>query len=144
MMMDIIIPTLLPYLDTSSIACISCTNKDMYMLCYHKLDNLYTSSDVYKSNTVVQLNELSKNIDRDIDDEQQLFDFIIMCYDNWKWLSKEEWRFKLNIPKSSCFNRFLIQRNLKMEHILPTYNISYTHVHRPSKQFAKFHTINFS
>ena len=142
-MMETIISILLPYLDISCIANVSCTNKELYMQCYHNLNNFYHNSDIYKTNTLTQLNELSNYIDAYIGDEQEIFDFVIICYDNWKWLSKEPWRNKLNIPKSSCFNIFLKKRDLKMEHILPTYNISYTHVHRPSKQFAKFHTINF-
>ena len=143
--MNSILPYVLPYLDHKDIAVLSITCSEHYMNFYHCLQNAYDEyikSDTYKKRVIRQLNYETALI-QDMRwstkvSNNKIYEFLLVCYECWTWLSKEPWRSKLKIPTNSVFCNFLKERGIDMNEVLPTFLIQYTHVHRPSKQYSRY------
>ena len=73
----------------------------------------------------------------------KMYDYIIHCYRNWSWISMDEkYKRKLIIPTSKYFEKFLLEKCLKINDILPNYNTNYTHFHHQSKTVSGYKTID--
>jgi hypothetical protein len=147
--MDSIIQFVVPYMDTSDLVNLSFINSRMYVNLHSYVNTLYTKfikSNLFK-NKVISLLNYKANIINDLKfnnsyvnelSNKYMYEYVILCYENWVWLSIDEYKNKLNIPNSSIFTHFMDERKINMKSILPSVKFVYTHIHRPTKQFTYY------
>jgi hypothetical protein len=124
------------------------TNKAFYMFLYKNVKSLYKAyikSDKYRQSVIHTLNYTSRIIDEFRHNNKilsnMIFDYIILCYENWHWLTmNEHYRARLNIPQALHFKAFLNDRQISISDILPNVHVTYTHFHRPTKSFSYYKT----
>ena len=140
------------YINHMDVIHLQMTNKSTYMFLYERVNVLYKNyiqSDAYKERVVKTLNHSSLMIDAFVYTNNKLltnmlFDFIIMCYENWHWLTmNDHYRNKLKLPQAPHFKAFLKERGITIHDILPNVQVTYTHFHRPSKSFSYYKNIGF-
>lgn len=147
--MSVVVKNLGNKMGTIDLVNLQMTNKDLYVALYPIVQakyQTYINSDLFKSRMVKTLNYASYMIDAfDYNNRiltNMMFEYVMTCYDNWHWLSmNDSYRSSLNIPTTPHFERFLRERHLTIDSILPKPQINYTHHHRPTKSFSYFKTI---
>ena len=133
--------------DVNTLSCVWLLNKVTYISLYLDIEyhyNVYINSDKYRYFIINTLNSSAKMINEIMTckiSEIILFDYLIMCYQNWNWLCIEKYKQKLKIPHSHVFFCFLKSRFLTIEHILPSYNIKYIHSYIPEKEFKYYNSL---
>lgn len=141
--MESIATIIAPYMETFDILNLSFTNSGMYVHLYPYVDTLYikfVKSDYFKKKVIDLLNYKANIINQfkyntEISNKY-MYEYLILCYENWIWLSIDEYKKRLSIPKSSLYIHFLSEKKLDMKSVLPDIKFVYTHIHRPTKQFT--------
>ena len=147
--MNIVVNNGLKHIHITDLVNIQMTNKDIYIALYPVVNEKYkeyVGSDLFKSRMVKTLNYYSYMIDAfDYNSRiltNMMFEYVMTCYDNWHWLSmNDSYRSSINLPTTTHFERFLAERNLTIDDILPKARLNYTHHHRPTKTFSYYKTI---
>ena len=137
-------------LDPKDLIHLHMVDKERYMSLYPKVREMYDAylnSDKYRRDTIRDMNKMSNMINqfkwRNKILNNMMYDYIIICYENWSWITLNNFKTKLKWPSSIHFERFLQEHGIKHNDLLPSVEFHYTHHHRPTKQFTYYKTITY-
>jgi hypothetical protein len=124
------------------------TDKSMYITCFPRVQKLYESylkSDKYRRSVIRELNAVGYMINQFQWNskilENKMYDYLIMCYENWAWITLDNYKHELCLPTSAHFTRFMREHGIHIQDLLPAVEFHYTHHHRPTKSFTYYKTI---
>lgn len=111
----------------------------------HELYQQYLKSDKYRLRVLNEMNHLSYMIDQFKWQNKilnnKMYEYVILCYENWSWITLDNHTQQLQVPSSNHFVKFLQEHGIQIHEILPNIEFHYTHHHRPTKSFTYYKTI---
>jgi hypothetical protein len=134
--------------DPKDLVHLQMTNRSLYVTLYPHVERLYSlfvKSDKYRGNVIRELNELAyminqfKWVNKILNNK--MYEYLILCYENWSWITLDNYKQLLIVPNSKHFSRFMQDRGIRMNELLPNVEFHYTHHHRPTKSFTYYKTI---
>lgn len=135
-------------LDTRDFIHLQMTNVSLYITCFPKVREMYDAyikSDKYRKNVICELNTLAYMINqfqwKNKILDNKMYDYLIMCYENWSWITLDNYKNDMCLPTSTHFTRFLQEHGIKIHDMLPAIEFNYTHHHRPTKSYTYYKTI---
>lgn len=148
MALELVVTKYAHVLDLRDLMNLQLTNKSMYVACFPKVHELYESyikSDKYRRSVIRELNSVGYMINqfqwKNKILENKIYEYLIMCYENWSWITLDNYKNDLQLPTSAHFTRFLKEHGIKIHELLPAIEFHYTHHHRPTKSYTYFKTI---